>query len=110
MTGEFTFAQAGSYSLALNINAIASAAGQSVYIYAEKNTGSGWAVNANSGKAYQLPNNQKVQIVYAQAIYRLAGEQTRYKIYSNDGNVTLVTQALPGSVGASVPAIRIQYS
>ena len=109
-TGIFTFTNEGSYSLSLVVNGLASGASQFVYIYAEKNTGSGWVVNANSGKAYQLLNNQKVQIVYSQAIYRQAGEQTRYKIYSNDGNVTLVTQALPGSVGVNVPAIRIQYS
>lgn len=109
-TGIFTFVQEGSYSLSLIVNGLAAGASQFVYIFAEKNTGSGWTVNANSGKAYQLPNNQKVQIVYAQAIYRLPGEQTRYKIYSNDGSVTLVTQALPGSVGVNVPAIRIQYS
>lgn len=109
-TGVFTFAAAGSYSLALNINAIASSAGQSVYIYAEKNTGSGWVPNANSGKQYQLPNNQLTQIVYANAIARQAGEQTRYWIYSNDGKVELQTGTLPGVSGVYVPAIRIQYS
>lgn len=110
VTGEFTFAQAGSYSLALNVNAIASASGQSVYIYAEKNLGSGWVPNANSGKSYQLPNNQLTQIIYANAIYRQAGEKTRYFIYSNDGKVQLETLALPGASGVYVPAIRIQYS
>lgn len=109
-TGVFTFAEKGSYTLALNVNAIASAAGQSVYIYAEKNTGSGWTLNANSGKSYQLPNNQATQIVYANAIARVAGEQTRYWIYSNDGKVTLETGTLPGVAGVYVPAIRIQYS
>jgi len=108
-TGVFTFLQPGSYTLALNVNAIASAAGQSVYIYAEKNLGSGWTLNANSGKSFQLPNNQLTQIVYANAIARQAGEQTRYWIYSNDGKVELQTGTLPG-VAVYVPAIRIQYS
>lgn len=108
-TGVFTFAQPGSYTLALNVNAIASSAGQSVYIYAEKNLGSGWVLNANSGKSFQLPNNQLTQIVYSNAIARQAGEQTRYWIYSNDGKVQLETTTLPG-VAVYVPAIRIQYS
>lgn len=109
-TGVFTFTNAGSYSLSLVVNAIASQASQFVYIYAEKNTGSGWVVNANSGKSYQLANNQLTQIIYAQAIYRQAGEQTRYKIYSNDGHVQLQTYAMPSVVGVNIPAIRIQYS
>jgi hypothetical protein len=108
--GEFTFAAAGSYTLALNVNAIASASGQSVYIYAEKNTGSGWVLNQNSGKSFQLPNAQQTQIVYANAIARQAGEKTRYYIYSNDGKVTLETGTLPGTSTVYVPAIRIQFS
>lgn len=109
-TGVYTFADAGSYSLALNVNAIASASGQYVYIYAERNNGSGWVLNANSGKVYQLPNSQQVQIVYANAVTRQAGEQTRYWIYSNDGKVTLETTTLPGTSTVYVPAIRIQFS
>lgn len=109
-TGIFTFANEGSYSLALNVNAIATSANQFVYIYAEKNTGSGWVLNANSGKSFPLANNQLTQIVYANAIYRQAGEQTRYWIYSNDGKVSLQTATLPGTSTVYVPAIRIQYS
>jgi hypothetical protein len=109
-TGIFTFANAGAYTLSLVVNAQATGAGQSVYIYADKNTGSGFSVNANSGKSFQLANGQQTQIVYANALYRQAGEQTRYWIYSNSTNVVLKTTALPGSVGANVLAIRIQYS
>lgn len=109
-TGVFTFENEGSYSLSLVVNAIASATSQFVYIYAEKNTGSGWVVTANSGKAYQLVNNQLTQVVYAQSIYRVAGEQTRYKIYSNDSKVELQTLTMPSVTGVYVPAIRIQYS
>ena len=96
--------------MSLVINAQATGAGQSVYVYAEKNLGAGWVVNANSGKSYQLANGQQTQVIYANAVYRQAGEQTRYWIYSNSTNVVLKTTALPGSVGASVPAIRIQYN
>ena len=109
-TGIFTFQYAGSYTLALIVNAQATGAGQSVYAYAEKNIGAGWTVNSNSGKSYQLANGQQTQVIYANAVYRQAGEQTRYWIYSNSTNVVLKTTALPGSVGANVPAIRIQYS
>ena len=109
-TGIFTFLYAGSYSLSLVINAIASSAGNSVYTYAERNLGSGFTVNSNSGKSYQLLNAQQTQITNANALYRQAGEQTRYFIYSNSDKVTLNTTALPGSVGANIPAIRIQYS
>lgn len=109
-TGVFTFANEGSYTLALNVNAIASANNQYVYIYAEKNTGSGWVLNQNSGKSFELVNTVLTQIVYANAIYRQAGEQTRYWIYSNDGKVTLQTGTLPGTSTVYVPAIRIQYS
>ena len=109
-TGEFTFANAGSYTLALNVNAVASASSQYVYIYAEKNTGSGWVVNANSGKQFQLVNGQTTQIVYANAVYRNKGEKTRYWIYSNDGKVNLTTFTMPSVVGVYVPAVRIQFS
>lgn len=109
-TGVFVFSNAGSYSLSLNVNATAVAANQYVYIYAEQDVGAGWVVNANSGKTYELTNANTVQIVYSQAVYRVAGQKVRYYIYSNDGKVSLDTVALPGGVGASVPAIRIQYS
>lgn len=109
-TGEFTFNYAGSYALSLHVNATSSAANQFVYIYAENNTGSGWTVTANSGKAYELINANTVQIVYAQAVHRTVGQKVRYKIYSNDIKVSLATTTLPGGVGAVVPAIRIQYA
>jgi hypothetical protein len=109
-TGIFTFANAGSYALSLIVNGQATGAGQSIYVYAEKNIGAGFVVNANSGKSYQLASGQQTQVIYSNAVYRQAGEQTRYWIYSNSTNVILKTTALPGSVGASVPAIRIQYS
>lgn len=110
-TGEFTWEYGGSFALSLVVNAIASAAGQYVYIYAQNNTGSGWVNNANSGKIYQLPNSQSVQIVYSQAVARTAGQKVRYYIYSNDGKVTLETSTMPGiSPTVYVPAIRIQYA
>lgn len=109
-TGVFTFPYAGSYDLSLHVNATASASNQFVYIYAENNTGSGWTVNANSGKLYELINSTTVQIIYAQSVHRVAGQQVRYKIYSNSNKVTLGTSTLPGGVGAIVPAIRIQYA
>jgi len=109
-TGIFTFQYAGSYSLSLVVNAQATGASQFVYIYAEKNLGSGFVVNANSGKSYQLANGQQTQIVYANAVYRQAGEQTRYWIYSNSTNVVLKTSALPSVTGVNVNAIRVQYS
>lgn len=108
-TGVFTFSQEGDYSLSLQVNAIASAANQYVYIYAENNTGSGWVTNTNSGKYFILQNSVETQIVYSQSVHRVAGQQVRYYIYSNDGKVILNTQALPSST-AIVPAIRIQYS
>jgi hypothetical protein len=108
--GVFTFSQEGDYSLSLAVNAIASAANQIVYIYAENNTGSGWTLNANSGKIYYLPNGQQTQIVYAQSVHRTAGQQVRYRIYSNDSKVTLQTATLPSTSTVYVPAIRIQYS
>lgn len=109
-TGVFTFSATGSYSLSLSVNAVSSAANQFVYIYAENDTGAGWTVNANSGKTYELTNSNMVQIVYSQAVGRVAGQKVRYWIYSNDGKITLQTYTLPGGVGAIVPAIRIQYS
>jgi hypothetical protein len=110
-TGVFTFAYAGSFSLALNLNANASASGQTLYVYAESNTGSGWSVIPNSGKAYQLPNSQHTQIMYANSVVRTVGQQIRYWIYSNDSKVTLVTDTMPGvTPTVYVPAIRIQYA
>ena len=109
-TGEFTFPDTVNYSLVISVNATASAANQYVYIYAETDSGSGWAVNANSGKSFELVNASTVQIVYANAIHRTAGQKVRYKIYSNDVKVHLASSNLPGGVGVRVPAIRIQYA
>ena len=111
-TGVFTFQYAGGFSLSLVVNATASAANQSVYIYAQSNTGSGWTNIANSGKSYLLPNGQLTQIVYSGAVVRTAGQQIRYYIYSNDSKVTLQTSTLSaaGTPTVYVPAIRIQYS
>lgn len=110
-TGVFTFANAGGYSLALSVNAIASAANQYIYIWAENWNGSIWVANANSGKYYELANNIITQIVYPQAVYRTAGQQVRYWIYSNSNKVILQTSTLPGiAATVYVPAIRIQYS
>ena len=83
-TGEFTFANNANFSLSLIVNAIASASNQNVYIYAEQDTGSGWVVNANSGKQYALTvQGNYVQIVYSQAVRRTAGQKVRYWIWSN---------------------------
>jgi hypothetical protein len=109
-TGVFTFSQEGDYSLSLLVNALSTSGNRILYIYAEKNTGSGWVVNANSGKVFNLTSTQTTQIVYANSVHRVAGEQTRYWIYCNNTNVTLQTQTLPSVTGVYVPAIRIQYS
>ena len=110
-TGVFTFANAGSYSLSLVLSAVASAASQSLYLYQETWNGSAWVPNANSGKYLQLLNNQVTQIVATQAIYRAAGSQVRYWIYSNSNKITLQTFTLPGIVPTVyTPAIRIQYA
>ena len=109
-TGVFTFAMEGDYSLSLFVNALASGGNKVVYIYAEKNTGSGWVVNPNSGKYYSLVSGQITQIAYANSVHRVAGEQTRYFIYTNSTAVSLQTQTLPSVTGVYVPAIRIQYS
>jgi hypothetical protein len=110
-TGVFTFLNKGTYSLAISLNITASSANQYVYVYAQKNTGSGWVNTANSGKAYELKNGLTVQFVSPQAVYREAGEQTRYFIYSNGTTSSLVTQTLPGvTPTVYVPAIRIQFS
>jgi hypothetical protein len=108
-TGVFTFPSAGSYGLSLSVNALATTANQFLYIYAENNTGSGWVVNTNSGKYYNLTNGTTIQIYYSQSVYRSAGQQVRYWIYSNGTSTTLQTQTLPGVSGVYVPAIRIQY-
>lgn len=110
-TGVFTFTNAGTYSLSLNINAISSAANQFVYIWAENWNGSAWVANTNSGKYLQLINNQVTQIISAQSVYRTAGQQVRYWIYSNSNKVILQTLTLPGiSATVYTPAIRIQYA
>ena len=110
-TGVFTFTNAGSYSLALVVSAIASAAGQALYLYQELWNGSAWVANPNSGKYLTLLNNQVTQIVSAQAVYRAAGSQVRYWIYSNSNKVALQTFTLPG-IASTVytPAIRIQFA
>lgn len=109
-TGVFTFPDTVNYSLVISVNATATAANQFVYIYAETDSGSGWAVNANSGKSFELVNASTVQIVYSNAVHRIAGQKVRYWIYSNSNKVSLGTSTLPGGVGVKVPAIRIQYA
>lgn len=110
-TGVFTFENEGVYSLGISLNITASNANQYVYLYAQKNTGSGWVNTPNSGKSYELKNGLTVQFTTPQAVYRAAGEQTRYFIYSNGTTSNLVTQTLPGvTPTVYVPAIRIQYA
>lgn len=109
--GEFTFQHDGVYSLAITLNITTSNAGQYVYLYAQKNVGAGWVNTSNSGKAYELKNGLTVQFTTPQAVYRAAGEKTRYYIYSNGTTSSLVTQTLPGvTPTVYVPAIRIQYA
>lgn len=108
-TGIFTFAYAGSYALTVSVNCTAASSGQSIYWFAENNTGSGWSVNTNSGKSFALINNAQTQVVASNAVHRVAGQQVRYKFYSNNSNVTIATTTLPSST-AIVPGIRIQYA
>lgn len=110
-TGVFTFQYEGVYSLSISLNLKGNNANQTVYVYAQKNVGAGWANTTNSGKAYKLTNNVDIQFVNPQSVYRAAGEQTRYYIYASSLGPTLVTQTLPGvSPTVYVPAIRIQYA
>lgn len=110
-TGVFTFENDGVYSLAISLNITTTNANQYVYVYAQKNVGAGWVNTANSGKSYELKNGLTVQFTSPQAVYRAAGEQTRYFIYSNNNNSNLVTQTLPGvTPTVYVPAIRIQFA
>ena len=110
-TGVFTFQYEGVYSLAISLNIKATNANQVVYLYAQKNVGAGWVNTSNSGKAYELKNGATVQFVSAQSVYRAAGEQTRYYIYSNGTTSSLDTTTLPGvTPTVYMPAIRIQYA
>lgn len=111
LTGVFTFQYEGVYSLSISLNLKGTNANQVVYVYAQKNTGSGWSNTTNSGKAYKLFNNTDVQFVNPQSVYRAAGEQTRYYIYANTSGPTLETITLPGiTPTVYVPAIRIQFA
>lgn len=110
-TGVFTFLNKGTYSLAISLNITAATSNKYVYVYAQKNVGAGWVNTPNSGKSYELKNGQVIQFVSPQAVYREAGEQTRYFIYANGLTESLVTQTLPGvTPTVYVPAIRIQFS
>lgn len=110
-TGVFTFLNDGVYSLSISLNISATNANQYVYVYAQKNVGAGWVNTANSGKTYELKNGLTVQFVSPQSVYRAAGEQTRYYIYSNGTTSSLVTQTLPSvTPSVYVPAIRIQFA
>lgn len=110
-TGVFTFLNKGTYTLAISLNITAGTSNKYVYVYAQKNVGAGWVNTPNSGKSYELKNGQVIQFVSPQAVYREAGEQTRYFIYSNGSTEALITQTLPGvTPTVYVPAIRIQFS
>lgn len=111
LTGEFTFQYAGVYSLSIALNIKGSNPNQIVYVYAQRNVGAGWVNTTNSGKAYKLFNNTDVQYVNPQAVYRQAGEKTRYYIYANNLGPVLETISLPGiTPTVYVPAIRIQFA
>lgn len=111
LTGVFTFQYEGVYSLSISLNIKASNNSQIVYVYAQKNVGAGWVNTSNSGKAYKLTNNVDIQFVNPQSVYRAAGEQTRYYIFSNIVGPTLETISLPGvTPTVYVPAVRIQYA
>jgi hypothetical protein len=110
-TGVFTFQYEGIYSLSIGLNIRGSTGNQTAYVYAQKNVGTGWVNTTNSGKAYKLTNGTDVLFTNPQAVYRAAGEQTRYYIYASSSGSTLVTQTLPTvSPTVYVPAIRIQYA
>jgi hypothetical protein len=110
-TGVFTFQYDGIYSLSIGLNIRGSTGNQTAYVYAQKNVGAGWVNTTNSGKAYKLTNGTDVLFTNPQAVYRAAGEQTRYYIYASSSGSTLVTQTLPTvSPTVYVPAIRIQYA
>jgi hypothetical protein len=94
LTGEFTFLYEGVYSLSISLNLKGSSGGQIVYVYAQKNVGAGWVNTTNSGKAYKLTNNVDIQFTNPQAVYRAAGEKTRYYIYASSSGPTLETQTL----------------
>lgn len=108
-TGEFTFIEAGNYSLSIGINCVASNSNQTIYWYAENNTGSGWVVNTNSGKSFALTNGETTQVFAGNETRRVAGQKVRYWIYATSANVSLVTTSL-GTTGAITPAVRIQYA
>lgn len=108
-TGIFIFAKAGTYSLSISINVQAANAGRYVYWYAENNTGSGWSVNTNSGKSFQLTNNDRTQVFAANSVRRVAGQQVRYYFWASTNNVNLQTTTLTPST-AICPGIRIQYA
>jgi hypothetical protein len=111
LTGEFTFQYEGVYSLSIALNISGTNANQIVYVYAQRNIGAGWVNTSNSGKAYKLFNNDDVQFVNPQAVYRRAGEKTRYYIYASASGPILETITLPGvTPTVYVPAIRIQFS
>lgn len=108
-TGEFTFTDEGNYSLSIAINCVASSSNQTVYWYAENNTGAGWVVNTNSGKSFALRNGETTQVFAGNETRRAAGQKVRYWIYATSTNVSLVTTSL-GTTGAITPAVRIQYA
>lgn len=110
LTGEFTFQYEGVYSLSIALNLKGSNNNQVVYLYAQKNVGSGWTNTINSGKSYKLTNGVDIQFVNPQSVYRAAGEKTRYYIYASAAGPILETLTLPGvTPTVYVPAIRIQY-
>lgn len=110
-TGEFTFTNAGTYVLSINLNCNATAANQKIYVWAELFTGGVWVTQTQSGKIINLVNGQEFQAINAQAVYRVAGQKVRYWIYSSDSHTNLLTDTLPGiSSTVYCPAIRFQFT
>lgn len=111
-TGEFTFVNGGVYTLAMTLNASASAGNKKIYFYAELDTGSGFNILRYSARSRELVPSVEDQVVFVATLKIPAGGKTRHTIWSSAITVTLNSTDVPGTTAGTVtlPACRIQWT
>ena len=77
-TGEVTFVNGGSYNMLLYLNAAASTAGKTIYLYGEIDTGSGYEIKRYSARSVDLIKTSEDQVHFSATNYFPKGTKLLY--------------------------------
>jgi len=111
-TGQFTFVNGGVYTLALTMNASASAGNRKIYFYAELDTGIGFNILRYSARSVELVPSIEDQVVFVATLKIPKGAKTQHYIWASSNTVTLNSTDIPGTTAGTVtlPAMRVQWT